>query len=482
MRWSIRKQILSPLLAVAIVSLTAVGAINAVLSEHRTRDQVEVQLRQVIGVLSSSTFPLTNTVLRQMRDLSGAEFVLVDAAGTVAATSLSDVAPLPAAKAVSRVEEVQLGPSSLVEGRWYFHTTVQLPADPHSSRAGVLHVLFPQDEYRRAWRQAFVPAFAVGVVTMSILAAVAWAVASRMSRTITRLREEALRVAEGDFRPAPVPTVNDEIRDLSISFNRMTEMLAEYETQVRRSEQLRTLSVLGASIAHQLRNAATGCRMALDLHAADCTSSDSGECLDVAKRQLRLMESQLQRFLRLGKRPTEMVKREIDLGDMVEELLPLVRPAAQHAGVALDCRISTERLAIEGDAEALEQVVLNLLLNAVEAAQQTGVERRDARGRVCIEVRASVPREVEIVISDTGAGPPADVASCLFEPFVTSKAEGAGLGLATAREVVLEHGGSLEWTRENEMTRFRVRLPVDEVRAGVTTEAGEIHEAAFRPG
>ncbi len=66
-----------------------------------------------------------------------------------------------------------------------------------------------------------------------------------------------------------------------------------------------------------------------------------GECLDVAQRQLRLMESQLQRFLRIGNRPTEIVKRDVDLGDLVEELLPLVRPAAQHAGVALDCRISS---------------------------------------------------------------------------------------------------------------------------------------------
>ena len=83
-------------------------------------------------------------------------------------------------------------------------------------------------------------------------------------------------------------------------------MLTEYEHQVRRSEQMRTLTMLGASIAHQLRNAVTGCRMALDLHAADCRGSgrdrgsDSGECLEVAQRQLKLMESQLQRFLHVG--------------------------------------------------------------------------------------------------------------------------------------------------------------------------------------
>ena len=66
MRWPIRNQIMFPLLAVAIVSLTAVAAINAVLAERRTCTRVEQQLRQVIGVLTTSSFPLTNSVLRQM--------------------------------------------------------------------------------------------------------------------------------------------------------------------------------------------------------------------------------------------------------------------------------------------------------------------------------------------------------------------------------------------------------------------------------
>ena len=81
MRWPIRNQILLPLLAVAIVSLTAVGAINTVLTERRTRAHVEQQLRQVIGVLTTSSFPLTDSVLRQMRELSNADFVLIDPSG-----------------------------------------------------------------------------------------------------------------------------------------------------------------------------------------------------------------------------------------------------------------------------------------------------------------------------------------------------------------------------------------------------------------
>jgi signal transduction histidine kinase len=236
-------------------------------------------------------------------------------------------------------------------------------------------------------------------------------------------------------------------------------MLNEYEKQVRRSEQMRTLTVLGASIAHQLRNAATGCRMALDLHAAECKEKESRECLDVARRQLRLMESQLQRFLRVGREPAELMKRDVDLGNVIEELLPLVRPAAQHAGVALDCRIGDRRPHVSGDEEALSQVVLNLLLNAVQAAQQHGIERQEGR-RVSIELGTTKDDAAEIVISDSGAGPADSVAGSLFDPFVTDKPEGAGLGLAVAKEVVAAHGGSIAWNRENGMTRFRVGLPL----------------------
>ncbi len=459
MRWPIRNQILLPLLAVAIVSLTAVGAINTALTERRTREHVEQQLRQVIEVLTTSSFPLTNAVLRQMRDLSSAEYVLTDANGSVSASTLEHVEPLPEKGAVSKIQDVALGPSLSLGGRWYFHTPVKLPIGSEMGRRGMLHVLFPQDEYRKAWRQAFVPSFVVGAVTSLLVAAVACSLANRMGRAIGRLREEMLRIARGDFRQVALPTIDDEIRDLSAAVNRTAEMLAEYEKQVRRSEQMRTLTILGASIAHQLRNAATGCRMALDLHAEECGASHREECLDVARQQLQLMESQLQRFLRVGKNSSELVFGEVDVAGLVEDLLPLVRPAAQHAGVLLECRLGPEHLSVRGDEESLRQLFLNVLLNAVQAAQQQGL--KDTRSpRVCVEVGAEEKESIEIVVSDSGAGPADAVAESLFEPFVTDKAEGAGLGLTVAKDIVVAHGGSILWNRENGMTRFRVCLPL----------------------
>ena len=120
MRWPIRNQILLPLLAVAIVSLTAVGAINTVFTERRTQEHVERQLRQVIGVLTTSSFPLTNSVLRQMRELSSADYVLTDRAGNVVASTLVGVGPLPEEPVTANIQAVQLGPSVERRGAMVF--------------------------------------------------------------------------------------------------------------------------------------------------------------------------------------------------------------------------------------------------------------------------------------------------------------------------------------------------------------------------
>ena len=94
--------------------------------------------------------------------------------------------------------------------------------------------------------------------------------------------------------------------------------------------------------------------------------------------------------------------------------------------------------------------MLNLTLNAIEAAGQGGTVSLEAFAR---------DREVFIEVVDTGPGPPAELAGELFEPFVTSKKEGVGLGLALARQVAVDHGGQLSWTRAAGLTRFVLMLP-----------------------
>ena len=458
MRWPLRRQIMLPLLAVAISALAALAAINAWLAERQTSDRVERQLRGVIGVLSTSNFPLSDAVLKQMRALSSAELALTDNTGRTLASSFDEViATLPVAAATDSSNEMKLGPSLRVGKTDYFHAASRLPARSAGEPSRLLHVLFPVAEYRRTWREAFLPPLIVGLVTIAMVAIVARLIGDRLSRATAQLETDVLRIARGDFAPASLPTTDDEIKDLSRAVNQTAEMLADYEQQVRQTEQMRTVALLGAGIAHEMRNAATGCRMALDLHAEKCSAENDAESLFVAKRQLRLMESQLQRFLRAGKPLDDSEKREISLPALVDDLLSLVRPSARHARVTLAWTPPPHDILVLADQEALGQVVLNLLINAVEAVQQNGDDMRRA---IDVSLRKIDDATAEFVVSDTGPGPKHSLESALFNPFVTSKAEGVGLGLAVAREVIEAHHGSIDWSRTDKMTSFRVVIPV----------------------
>jgi C4-dicarboxylate-specific signal transduction histidine kinase len=197
--------------------------------------------------------------------------------------------------------------------------------------------------------------------------------------------------------------------------------------------------------------------MALDLHAESCRGSEDDETLPVAKRQLRLMESQLQRFLRAGKENASEMHREVDLASLIDELLQLVRPAARHAGVELQWQRSREATPVVGDDEALGQVVLNLLLNAIEAVQQPGsATPREVKA----ELRKMDGELAAFVVSDNGPGPQSAIAGSVFDPFVTTKPEGVGLGLTVAKQVVEAHHGTIHWTRVDGVTRFRVEIPL----------------------
>jgi nitrogen-specific signal transduction histidine kinase len=255
-----------------------------------------------------------------------------------------------------------------------------------------------------------------------------------------------------------LPATHDELRDLGEAINHTAVRLADYQQQIAHTEQIRTLGLLGAGLAHEMRNAATGCRLAVDLHGANCDGEV--ESLDVARQQLQLMENRLRRFLSIGKPNSTAPRQSFDLVELVESLLPLVRPMAKHAQVELDWQAPDSPLPLHADADGIGQGILNVLLNAIEAAQSAAT---GGEGTAKVTLRAGFDmagNETAIEISDTGTGPPEHLRESLYQPFATSKPEGVGLGLAVASEAFVGHGGSVDWRREGHQTVFTLRLPV----------------------
>jgi hypothetical protein len=132
--------------------------------------------------------------------------------------------------------------------------------------------------------------------------------------------------------------------------------------------------------------------------------------------------------------------------------------------VLLDLEFAASIRFVRADRESLRAAIVNLGTNAIEAAGLGGevtLKTVDSQDNVGIEV------------GDSGKGPPPHVAETLFEPFVSTKPEGVGLGLALARQVALDHGGSLSWKREAGRTIFRLTLPAE--RHPVTPTDSVVH-------
>jgi signal transduction histidine kinase len=463
MRWPIRAQIMLPMLMVMLISLVGVSALNAYFSVHQAERQIIGQLSNVATTLQNLDFPLTDRSLNQVRGLTGADFFLVKSNGEAVASTVDREFAIDHANLIEAEpsREVALGRLTQVGDTRFYHAAVRITGRAAGNEALVLHILYPEKSYTEALRQAIKPPLIVGAVALLLVVILGAVIASRVTHPLRNLGTQMDRIAEGDFRDVPLPQRDDEVKDLAESINEMVRMLGHYEDNVRRNEQLRTIGQLGAGIAHQMRNAATGCRMALDIHRADCPTGEDSETLDVATRQLALMEKYLQRFLSMGRTSTGP-HEELDVCKLIESVMPLVKPAAQHVGVRLDWAPPTERLRVNGHAENLEQVIVNLLLNAVEAV--SGHATAEAPGSVCITVRsgtssARVGDSVTIEVDDSGPGPADDVQQRIFEPLVTEKPDGTGLGLYVAKEIVEEHGGTITWQRRENRTCFVVSLP-----------------------
>lgn len=461
MRYPLQYQIMFPLGAVAAVSLLAVAIVNARWATRETQAAIDQQLQGVVRVLSTSSFPLTDTVLRQMRSLSGAEFVLVDENDRPRTASLPALAEkLPSVKPAADIEGMILGPPIELDDKTFFHSAILLKRQLDLNDDGVLHVLFPRDQYNAAWRGAFLRPLLVGVAAVIALALVAQWIASRISRNLAELGVGVERLAAGDYSPVSLPERNDEVRDLAEAVNQTAAKLADYEQHIRQTEQVRTVAMLGAGLAHEMRNAATGCRLAVDLHSENCPHAAEDDTLAVAKSQLKLMESRLQRFMQLGRSTPEAHKRLLSLKQLVDELLPLVLPAARHAGLNISWEPRKETCEILGDPDSLGMVIINLVLNAIEAVQKGSVDGAVNSADVTIRLDAQDARLAVLEVRDNGPGLSAEITDSLFRPFVTTKAEGVGLGLAVAQQVAAEHGGEILWSQGQGSTRFKLCLPL----------------------
>jgi PAS domain S-box-containing protein len=267
-----------------------------------------------------------------------------------------------------------------------------------------------------------------------------------------------------DFSLKPV---RDDDGNVVLMIPEGRDITALKRAQRSETSLLRALATIGESaavLAHEIKNPITAVNVALRA-VADQLGEDHRVILEDLSSRMQRLERVMRRTLSFT-RPVELKKSTFDVRDLVQQTLRALRPSIVKAGFDVQVALDGELAPIHADRVLLEEVLTNLLANALEA-----VEDRAGPHRALITARDTAEGELEITVADDGPGIPESMRATLFKPFFTTKSKGSGLGLAFCKKVIEEHGGTIEVDsgpggetagRPPRGARFIVRLPRNE--------------------
>jgi signal transduction histidine kinase len=279
-----------------------------------------------------------------------------------------------------------------------------------------------------------------------VAVAVSLAIGRSVAAPLARLGAGARRIAAGDLETRVAEEGPPEFVELARQLNAMTAALKAHQEKLVQSEKLAGIGRLAAGVAHEINNPLGVILGYAKLLARRAEGSDAEDLAIIEEETLRAKEI-VEGLLDLS-RPLAAGAQAVDLRALCDDVVARLREARLLEGV--DVAIGGAAVAAGSDAK-LRQVVHNLVRNAAEAA--------GAGGRVAIDIAAR-PGEAEVSVSDTGPGIAPEVRGRLFEPFLTTKARGTGLGLAVSRAIARAHGGDLEaGEAPGGGARFALRLP-----------------------
>ncbi len=267
----------------------------------------------------------------------------------------------------------------------------------------------------------------------------------------------AAAVRAGAFAYLVKPCASDQLLLTLEQAMRHQKLHTEKREMTRRmqvTEKLAAVGTLTAGLSHEIRNPLNAAGLQLEVlgrrlrKLPEADQPPLLEPLSLARGEIRRLEHLLVDFLQFA-RPRELRSKPVDLVQLFGRVLDLLAEEAERRGVQVERQLGPASAL--GDSDRLQQVLMNLCLNGIEAMPSGGslIARTVAAGR-----------EAVVIVADTGTGIPAEALSHIFEPFFTTKASGSGLGLPIVHSIVLQHGGTITvGGREGGGTRFEIRLP-----------------------
>ena len=250
-------------------------------------------------------------------------------------------------------------------------------------------------------------------------------------------RRREVRWSVASFTPE-----GDSMELLLLVGNDVTDRL-ELEKRAADAEAMASLATLTAGLAHEIRNPLNAALLQLELlvrigsRVGDAGQRGRiGECARLVQTEIQRLSRLLEEFLGLA-RPRTLAQRPVDVSHLCHDVAAMQRPVAEAAGVTLQVHASPDLPRVLGDPPKLTQVLVNLVVNAIDAMREASTG----------EIELSAERDgdcVVIHVADRGPGIDASIASQMFRPFVSTKERGTGLGLSIVKRLVDQHGGSIE--------------------------------------
>jgi signal transduction histidine kinase len=232
-----------------------------------------------------------------------------------------------------------------------------------------------------------------------------------------------------------------QVQSITLEIENMIEQLQQREREVLRAEQMAAVGQVAAGVAHELRNPLTSVKMLVQTALEPPPSDLSREELRVIEREVRRMEQCIQVFLDFA-RPPDSERRRSDLALVIREAIALTEGRASRQHIDIRQTLPAAPVDLDIDPEQIRQVLVNLLLNAFDAMPHGGSV--DVMLSPKSGSRDGAAEYTQVCVRDTGSGIAPRVESRLFQPFVSGKENGLGLGLSICKRLIEAHGGVIE--------------------------------------
>ncbi len=296
-------------------------------------------------------------------------------------------------------------------------------------------LLRPMDEISEAKRTLTLYMLGIAILVMVLVALISHRIGKNITEPITDLVGFTEQVAEGNLDEQCEIKTQDEIGDLAIAFNQMTQDLKQSRDKLLQSERLATAGKMSTSFAHEIRNPLSSMRMLSQmLLQKPLVSDEQRQSLEYILEEIERIDTIVKGLMDFA-RPTTLNLERQSLVPVLQSVLALMEANLTHHQIQLYLELDAKLPDFEFDSDKIKQAFMNVVLNAMEAMPEGGtiaVSVFKQEDSVCIKV------------VDTGAGIPEEDIEHLFEPFFTRKTKGTGLGLANVKRILEEHAGTVE--------------------------------------